>query len=289
MKKLLVLILSFGFLLATTGMAQATLFEFTFDPNDFFDLTGFQIPDEGDTDNPADNKATQLNPRRLHDVWASTFYQTFDDYLASGTQQPDSYNTYMNWRDGLGADEGLSRFNIWLRDNTAAQSWGERVVSNESYVPSATAADGWNVQVISNPWGPGYLVEWWTDDSSEYLRPTSETGGDGADIGLFSFTTDALFDSDLDGVGDTELVEGLGYRIWFGGGNAENDYSVHFDADWGTNYSPSYDAFAAGDNSGWEGVLEVKGTIVPEPATMLLLGSGLIGLAGFSRKKFFKR
>jgi hypothetical protein len=48
---------------------------------------------------------------------------------------------------------------------------------------------------------------------------------------------------------------------------------------------PGWNLLVEGNNF----VFEVTGTPVPEPSTMLLLGSGLIGLAGYGRKKFFKK
>ena len=262
------------------GAPSASAATFAFDPNDLLDLFPATAGSVADL---STYKAVQPNARRVHETWATTYYDTFYNPVAPHTQ-PDDYNTYLNWRTSLGAGEGISRFNIWLLDNPAARSWGEKLVWNPAgSAPTGTAASGWAVSVALSPpgWDPGYIVEWSTSDSTKYLRPG------GADIGTFSFSGTAYSDNNANGydASDPEFTGGIA-RIWFGAYNGDavgtSDDSVFFDAlGWGSLLPAASGPFAATNDSGWEGVLSVT---VPEPSTTLFLLSAFIGLLGVGRK-----
>jgi len=284
-----------GLLLAITTTAGKAV-TFVFDPDDLIQLYPASA---GYSDVQGENKATQPNARRIHQPWG-TVYETFYN-PANPQPQPQSYNTYMNWRDSLGPGEGISAFNIWMLDESGARSWGEKVVWNPNGPkPTATAdAEGkWNVEVIENPWGPGWLVQWWTDNPDYYINTQS-------DIGEFSFSGIAYWDIDENGYdeGDPEVQIGETCRIWFGALNYTEsdgaggwiyDWALHFDDQgWGSRTPNAGGPWSAGlldskgYGSGYEGVLEL--TAVPEPLTMFGVLIGIGGLAGYLRKRRITR
>lgn len=281
MKNLAMSLAVVGLILAASGAAKAVTF--VFDPDDLIQLYPSSA---GTSDVTGQNKATQPNARRTHQPWG-TVYETFYN-PANPQTQPNSYNTYMNWRDSLGPGEGISAFNIWLLDNPNARSWGEKIVWNPNGpAPTATAdaAGKWNVQIIPNPWGAGWLAQWWTDDPSSYINTVS-------DIGEFSFSGTAYWDNNENGYdsSDPEVRIGDVARVWFGAANyTESDgsggwtyyWSLHFDDQgWGNRTPNNGGPWSAGlvssegYGSGYEGVLEI--TVVPAPAAIIL---GLMGLS----------
>ena len=263
------------------NVAEANYLTFEFKPNDLLDL----YPASYNQGN-----AVQPNARRIHEVWTNTYYGTFNDNMQAGHVQPDDYNTYLNWRSGIGANEGLGSFQTWLHGDPGARGWGEILLADPSKPMYATVAagSGWNATIVANPWdtgyGAGYLAVWWTTDPTKYIRPG------GPDLGTFSFTADLYEDLNADNniVGDSHASMGVPYRIWFGDtwmnqGDSGLTALVFDDLGWGS-MTPNYGTFAQtpGGDAGFEAIQTLSA--IPAPGA-ILLGSLGVGLVGWLRRR----
>lgn len=296
MKKLITICAVAAIVLSVSSMVQAKVVTIEFRPNDLIDLYPTVV---GDEDVTGENKSTQLNARRLDQDWRNVAYETYYN-PAAPSPQPEGYNTYMNWQDGLtGDNEGIAMFNNWFLGWDSVQTWGETWVAKTDATISATSSNGWQWREISEPYREeeGSCIQFWTTDPAKYIR------NGGADLGIFSITVDLYEDTNGNGMwdaGDADVDLGDEIRMWFGNVNGDDSpyyrddtQAIYFDDQgWGTRtstVSPFSSVDAAGADAattGFQAMMNVTAaTAVPEPTTLTLLVLGGLGVLVMARRR----
>ena len=195
----------------------------------------------------------------------ATIVETVDGYL-KGTKTTGTGGT--NWILGLETDASYNFQNATLRYQWLMNGQG-------TYSGMYSGIRGVVYNVDPNSPYAGFLTTAWSWAGSEVI-PSNQ----------WLYTEFVFSESGYDfavsktGYGNNDFLFGsktYGSTTW----DALADAHVYFQ--FGDNYAAGAYFQVA------EASIITQEAAVPEPATMLLLGSGLIGLAGYGRKKLFKK
>jgi hypothetical protein len=194
----------------------------------------------------------------------------------------------------------LIGFLCFLASPTLATKWTDTHLPGSPVYMDAGSSDEYDftLDIKNDGFDPGFLG-WGADDVLDYRIELYVSD----EVPLFG---DPWYDG-LDWYGETETLSITTDFLWFE--VEEESYEVDFNiGGWLTDDPLDYYSLAGLASINFDGTIGLnltaaegdfyflKGYViagdhypVPEPASMLLLGCGLLGLAGIGRKKIFKK